>query len=156
MTGPEPTPPDPLALDRPDDVRRVRDVLDRAGFDERPILERIGAHESADLSFGPLDRPRVLRRTRQGDPLATLIRLFLAGAPVPLDDFRRAVEPMDPAVWAELGLVEAEGDVRAAVRGASAERGARSSRTTSPCPTAAPGATTCWASRGPRPRSPGR
>jgi SAM-dependent methyltransferase len=111
MTGPGATDPGPLALDRPDHVRRVRDVLDRAGFVERRLMERLGARESLDLSFGPLDRPRVLRLTRQGDPLATLIRLFLAGAPVPLDDFRRAVEPMDPAGWAELGLVEAEGDV---------------------------------------------
>jgi hypothetical protein len=110
MTGPGPTRSDPLALDRPDDVRRVREILDRAGFEDRPILERMGAHESTYLSFGPLDRPRVLRRTRQGDSLATFIRLFLAGATVSTDDFRRAVEPMDPAVWAELGLIEAEGE----------------------------------------------
>jgi hypothetical protein len=119
MTGAAPTLDDSVAVDRPDDVRRVRDALDRAGYDERPILERMGARESADLSFTALDRPRVLRRTRQGDPLATLIRVFLAGVPVPLDDFRRAVEPTDPAVWAELGLVEAEGDLvrrRVAVR----------------------------------------
>jgi SAM-dependent methyltransferase len=111
MTGPRPNHPDPLALDRPDDVRRVREILDRVGFDERRIMERLGAKEPLELSFGPLDRPRVLRLTRQGDPLATHIRLFLAGAAVPLEDFCRAVEPMDPAAWAELGLVEAEGDV---------------------------------------------
>jgi methylase of polypeptide subunit release factors len=102
---------DPPAVDRPDDVRRIRDTLDRAGFDDRHILERMGALESADLSFSAMDRPRVLRRTRQGDPLATFIRVFLADAAIPLDDFRRAVEPMDPATWAELGLVEADGDL---------------------------------------------
>ena len=102
--------PDPLALDRPDDVRRVREVLDRAGFELGHIRERLAADDMVDLGFGPFDRPRVLRRTRDGDPLATLIRVFLAGVPVPLDDFRRAVEPMDPAAWAELGLVELEGD----------------------------------------------
>ena len=100
----------PMAVDRPDDVRRVRDVLDRAGFDDRHVCERLGVRKAADLSFGPLDRPRLLRRTRDGDPLATLIRLFVAGVPVPLVAFRRAVEPMGPAVWAELGLVDLEGD----------------------------------------------
>jgi SAM-dependent methyltransferase len=107
---PGPTRSSPLALDRPETVRRVREVLDRAGFDERHVLERVGVKEMADLSLGPLDRPRLVRRTRDGDPLATLIRLFLAGVPVPLDAFRRAVEPMDPTDWGELGLIELEGD----------------------------------------------
>lgn len=111
MIATAPTVADSLSVDRPDDVRRVRDALDRADYVERRLLERMGARESIDLSFGVLDRPRVLHRTRQGDPLATLIRVFLAGAAVPLEDFRRAVEPVDPAVWAELGLVEAAGDV---------------------------------------------
>ena len=88
---------------------RVRDVLDRAGFDEPHILERLGASEIADLSLGPLDRPRLLRRTATSAPLATLIRVFLAGVTVTLDAFRRAVEPMDPADWGGLGLVEFEG-----------------------------------------------
>jgi predicted RNA methylase len=101
----------PLALDRPDDVSRVRDVLDRAGFEESHVLVRLGVKEIAELSLGPLDGPRLLWRTREGDPLATLIRVFLAGVPVPLDSFRRAVEPMDPADWGALGLVELEGDI---------------------------------------------
>jgi methylase of polypeptide subunit release factors len=107
---PGPTSSSPLALDRPDDMGRVRDVLDRAGFDDRRVRGRLGVGKTADLDFGPLDRPRVLRRTRDGDPLSSLIRLFVAGVPVPLDAFRRAVAPMDPADWAELGLVELEGD----------------------------------------------
>ncbi len=106
----------PLTLDRPDLARRVREVLDRAGFDESRILERLGAREMADLSLGPFDRPRLLRRTRDEDALSTLIRVFLAGATVTLGAFRRAVEPMEPADWGELGLVETEGDsVRRAV-----------------------------------------
>lgn len=107
---PDPTDANPMVLDRPDDVRRVRDILDRAGFDEPHILERMGIRESADLSFGPFDRARVIRRTRDGDPLATLIRTFLGGVAVPMEDFRRAVAPMDPAAWVGLGLVRPEGD----------------------------------------------
>jgi SAM-dependent methyltransferase len=110
VTGLRPNHPDPLAVDRPDDLQRVREVLDRVGFENRTIEKRLGARESIDLSFGPLDRPRLLRLTRQGDPLATFIRVFLGGAAVAMEDFRRAVEPMEPAVWAELGLVEADGD----------------------------------------------
>ncbi len=100
----------PLTVDWADDVSRVREVLDRAGFNEHQVRERMAADETVDLGFGPLDRPRVLRRTRDGDPLSTLIRLFLAGITVPLDDFRRAVAPMDPADWGALGLVEFEHD----------------------------------------------
>jgi predicted RNA methylase len=107
---PVPTRSNPLALDRPDLVRRVREVLDRAGFEESQVLKRLGAKEMVELRLEPFDVPRLLRRTRDGDPLATLIRLFLAGVPVPLEDFRRAVEPMDPAGWSELGLVELDGD----------------------------------------------
>jgi SAM-dependent methyltransferase len=107
---PDPTSSSPLALNRRDDVSRVRDVLDRAGFEDRKVRERLGVGATADLSFGPLDRPRVLRRTGDGDALATLIRVFVAGVPVPLDAFRRAVNPMEPSAWAELGLVGLEGD----------------------------------------------
>jgi predicted RNA methylase len=100
----------PLALDRPDDVFRVRDVLDRVGFDHAGLLERIGAGAMVDVGFGPLELPRILRRTREGDALATLIRVFLCGTRVSDQVFRRAIEPMDPAAWAGLGLIEREGD----------------------------------------------
>ena len=100
----------PPALDRPDDVRRVRDVLDRAGYDFARVFDRIATRRAKGMSISPRDRPRLLRLTRDGDPQATLIRLFLVGVPVPLEAFRRAVAPMDPADWAGLGLVAIEGD----------------------------------------------
>jgi methylase of polypeptide subunit release factors len=100
----------PLTLDRPDDVRRVRDVLDRVGYDYKHVSDRIATRRSIKLSPGPSDRPRLLRRTRDGDPQATLIRLFLLGVPVPFEAFRRAVAPLDPRHWAALGLVEIETD----------------------------------------------
>ncbi len=100
----------PPALDRPDDVRRVRDVLDRAGYDYTRVFERIANRRAKGMSISPRDRPRLLRLTRDGDPQATLIRLFMVGAPVSLEAFRRAVAPTDPADWAGLGLVAIEGD----------------------------------------------
>ena len=98
------------ALDRPDDVRRARDVLDRVGYNSGQIFDRIASRQTGELSLEPRDRPRVLRSTRDGDPQATLIRLFLVGVPVPLEEFRRAVAPMDPREWAGVGLVAIEED----------------------------------------------
>ena len=105
----------PLAVDRPDLVHRVREVLDRVGFDEKHIYERFGVGEQGQLTLGPLDRPRLLWRTRDNDQLSTLLRVFLVEVPVELDDFRQAIAPMDPADWANLGLVTLDGTT---VRGA--------------------------------------
>ena len=85
----------PLALDRPDDVRRVRDALDRAGYDYEHVSDRIATRRSIKLSPGPCDRPGLLRRTRDGDPQATLIRLFLLGVPVSLEAFRTGQDGAD-------------------------------------------------------------
>src|SRR5208337_5052004 len=67
----------PLAVDQPDLVHRVREVLDRVGFDEKHIYERFGVGEQGQLTLGPLDRPRLLWRTRDNDQLSTLLRVFL-------------------------------------------------------------------------------
>jgi SAM-dependent methyltransferase len=99
----------PLAADQSDLVHRVREVLERTGFDERHIYERFGVEELGQLTLGPMDRPRLLWRTRENDRLSTLLRVFLVEAPVDLGDFRRAVAPMDPADWASLGLVTLDG-----------------------------------------------
>lgn len=101
MTFMSPLPDEaPLALDRPDLVQRVRAVLDRAGFNEEQITDHCGVNDKAKLTFGVMDRPRLIWRTRDGGPLSTLIRLFLVGSPVELDAVHRAVFPMDPADWA--------------------------------------------------------
>ena len=63
-------------------------VLDRAGFNETQIPEHCGVNEKAKLSFGVMDRPRLIWRTRDAGPLSTLIRLFLVGAPVELEALR--------------------------------------------------------------------
>jgi methylase of polypeptide subunit release factors len=99
-----------LALARRDDVLRVRDVLDRIGYDQDRVFGRIAPRRAKEFILSPLDRPRLLWLTRDGDPQATLIRVFLVGVPVPLDDFRRAVAPTEPPTWAGLGLIEIAGD----------------------------------------------
>ena len=101
----------PLALVRPEIIYQVREVLDNAGFDDSHVRERMAADQAGGISLGPYDLPRILRRTRHRDPLATLIRALLAGVPVPLDDFRRAVAQMAPSAWSDLGLIEIEADL---------------------------------------------
>jgi SAM-dependent methyltransferase len=98
----------PLAVAHPDLIRRVRDVLDGVGYDFEHVRARIGTKQSADPGLSPEDRPRLLRCTRGGDTLDTLIRVFLVGVPVPLEAFGRAVAPMTTDEWAGLGLVEIE------------------------------------------------
>jgi hypothetical protein len=101
----------PLNLDRPESIHEVRAVLQCAGFDETHIPERLGVADMAALSFRAMDRPRLLHRTREDDPLSTLIRLFLIGVPVELDQLRNSLRPMEPADWADLGLIECEGNL---------------------------------------------
>ena len=103
-------------MDRPDLVHRVREVLDRAGFDEKHIYERFGVGER--WSAHAWDR--WTGRGCSGElaamiQLSTLLRVFLVEVPVELDDFRQAIAPMDPADWANLGLVTLDGTT---VRGA--------------------------------------
>ena len=48
----------PLNLERPESIHGVRAVLQRAGFDETHIPERLGVADMAALSFRAMDRPR--------------------------------------------------------------------------------------------------
>jgi predicted RNA methylase len=87
-----------------DALRRVRDVLDGAGYDDGGILGALGGNELGGL--GTRRNPPLLRRTAGGSPLETLVRLFVLGVEVGEDDARRAVTPMDPEEWAGLDLLE--------------------------------------------------
>ena len=69
-------------FDRPDDVRRARQCLDEAGFGLDSLTERLGVHAFAHLGQGEL--APLLRSTRGGDGLDTLLQLFVFGMPVPV------------------------------------------------------------------------
>ena len=99
----------------PADYARVRAVFQNAGYTDQQIVEVLGTE---GLSFLGVKRiPPLLRRTAGGSPLETLVRLFILGASEPLETVRRALAPMTPAQWAELGLLEVDGDsVRAAIQ----------------------------------------
>lgn len=99
----------PDARSRRDALDRVREALERAEFREDPILLRLKGGPASSLRIDPTDRPLYRRRTSTGEPLDTLIRLFLVGDAIPVDDLARASGPASPADWNALGLVAIEG-----------------------------------------------
>jgi hypothetical protein len=103
----------PLSLDVPDAVRRLRDVLDRAGYTESGAQEVLRSTEAPLLGVrtsARQDLPLLIYRSRGEEPLHTLLRLFLLGVPVGLDAARRAAEPMSLEEWSALGLVQIQGN----------------------------------------------
>jgi hypothetical protein len=103
----------PLALDAPDLVRQVRRHLDRAGYTEEGVrralrTDEMGAARSRDNALRQL--PLLLHRTRGGDPLTVLLRLFFLDTAVPVDAARRAMAPMALEDWQRLGLIAADGE----------------------------------------------
>jgi SAM-dependent methyltransferase len=89
----------------PADFRRIRDTLAGAGYDDRGVTELLGTNLS---SLAGKKLPPLLRRTAGGTPLETLVRLFILGARVGVDQAGAALG--DPAWWAEGGLVTLHGD----------------------------------------------
>jgi SAM-dependent methyltransferase len=85
MTAPQTDPadlpelPDPAALLA--DAPRMRDALDRAGWSPAALDDLLGVTARTHLDRDEL--APVLRRTRDGSPLSTLARLFVAGVSVP-------------------------------------------------------------------------
>lgn len=101
-------------FDDPDDHRRVRAVFDAVGYTDEGIVRTLGTNQEA---LGEKRLRVLLHRTRGGTPLETMIRLFILGGTVPIEESRRAFEPMSPERWAELGLIETDGgQVRATVQ----------------------------------------
>src|SRR5437764_6245867 len=95
--------PDPAA-DR-DTIAHLRDALDRAGYAEAAVAKLLSLDEL------PTDRrlkhalPLHLWRTRHPSPLATLVRLFLVGQPVPPDAAGAALHPLALDTAVEWGLL---------------------------------------------------
>lgn len=97
-----------LFADRPDDIKRVRDCLAAAGYTARNIGELIGRNGFAFLSRDEL--APVLRRTRGGSPLETLVRLFLCGVAVERAAAERALAPLAVDDWRRAEMVTGDGD----------------------------------------------
>ncbi|HEY2706154.1 MAG TPA: methyltransferase [Candidatus Dormibacteraeota bacterium] len=97
------------------DPRRLREVLDAAGYSEPSVLSALGLPRLPEV-LG-IQRRMLLHRTRGGSPLETLVRLLILGEPVTDGAFRAAVAPTRLGDWARAGLVtEDGGSVRPLVR----------------------------------------
>lgn len=73
----------------PDDARRLHDDLRAAGYDDETIYARLGIGNVTHLKDVPGEV--IMRRTDDGGPLATLIRLLLLCRAVPADSASRAL-----------------------------------------------------------------
>ncbi len=91
-----------------DGIARLRDALGGAGYTSAGIAERIGP--AAVEAVRRNDLRALLRVTRDGgDPLATLIRLFIGGQTESTEAVTRALAPLPLAAAVEAGLIQAYG-----------------------------------------------
>jgi hypothetical protein len=95
----------------PEAVGALRAVLEAAGFTYDGVAEVLGpqAHDA----LGRNETVPGLRRTSGGDPVETLVRLFLLQAPVPLSDAERALPGLLEVLSAEGILEHTAGEVGA-------------------------------------------
>jgi SAM-dependent methyltransferase len=102
-----------LLLD--DAPRRVREVLDRAGYSGPRIAKALWVDDIRGLDG--VAGPVLVRRVGDETPLEVLIRLLLLGVAVERDTARPALRPMTIEAWEALGLIETTaGLVRATYR----------------------------------------
>ena len=90
------------------DLARLREALGTAGYTSQGIAGRIGA--PAVEAVRRNDFRAMLRETIDRDPLATLIRLFLAGQTEPVEAVKAALHPLSLDSAAAAGIVESYGD----------------------------------------------
>ena len=90
-----------FAFEDPDDYGRLRDVFARADYSTSGVLKAIGKK----VGTGQGDRQLMIRQCANRSPISTLIRLFVASAPVDAQDFREAIAPMNLESWLKAGMV---------------------------------------------------
>ena len=96
------------------DFRRMRDVLDAAGYTHTGVCALL---QTPDIHSASDARQDLWRWRARGDsPLETLTRLFLLGLPVDASAVRRALLPMTLEQWQQARLLLVTGEqIRAAV-----------------------------------------
>lgn len=92
----------------PADLARLREALTAAGYTSTGIARRLGPAATAALQRN--DARLALRATGQGDPLATLVRLFVCGQVEPESAVAAALAPLPLPAAVEAGLVERVAD----------------------------------------------
>jgi methylase of polypeptide subunit release factors len=96
----------PVTLDTEDraGIAKLATALQSAGYDAKRIRPMLRA-DSESLTPRPADVPIIVRLLPNGDPLATLLRLFLLSLPVPIADARAALSPLTIEHALRLGIV---------------------------------------------------
>jgi hypothetical protein len=90
-----------------DGIARLRDALRAAGYTSTGVAGRIG--EAAVAAARRQDLRPALRAAGAGDPLATLIRLFIGGRDEPAAAAARALHPLPLAAAQAAGLLVVAG-----------------------------------------------
>lgn len=90
-------------------LTRLRQALAGARFEAEAVAEAMGA-EGPNLTPSPKQVPVLVRSLPSGTPLATLIRLFVAGVPVPGADADSALAPLGLDGAAALNLLRTDGE----------------------------------------------
>ncbi|WBC00216.1 methyltransferase [Solwaraspora sp. WMMA2080] len=89
-------------------IDQLRTALTAARFTSTGIAERLGPQATSAVARN--DHREALRRTADGDPLATLIRLFVCAQTEPADTVAAALAPLPLADALAAGLVEQSPD----------------------------------------------
>ncbi len=87
----------------PAEIDRLRTALTHANFTSEGIAQRLGPEATA--LAGRHDYRQALRATESGDPLDTLIRLFVCGQSEPEKRIAAALHPLSLATAREAGLI---------------------------------------------------
>jgi methylase of polypeptide subunit release factors len=87
---------------------QLQQALRSARFDSRHVADAIGA-EGPGLTPSPGQVPGLVRALPLGDPLSTMIRLFVATVPVALDDAAAALAPLDLDAAESIGVLAVDG-----------------------------------------------
>jgi hypothetical protein len=108
--------PGPLAVSDQEAIGDLRAALWSAGYSAERLRELLGFGGDS-VVVPPGEVPGVDRRLPRGEPLSTLVRLFLLAIPVPLDEVTGALGNLTPERCAALGVIEvADHSARAACR----------------------------------------
>jgi methylase of polypeptide subunit release factors len=98
--------PFPLKMGADQDFAALRDFLAGAKYTDRSLCERFGVDQLYVLIGGFNERgARLKKGMQQQDLTALLVRLFMAGIPVPLKDLRAQVPEPIERIMTSLGLL---------------------------------------------------
>ncbi len=109
----------PLDLGHPGEARKLREALDRAGYEPQRLGEllHVDPREMSSFQFRGKNHAICVRRADGDTPLHTLVRLFVLGDTIDPDAARRALAPSSPDHWVAAGLLrERDGGVAAVMQ----------------------------------------